>query len=262
MKYHFICPQCGHRYQIDHFKLSKLGSQGTCKLCKSKLYIKLISGDPLKCNITIINDMINNFNNISVKKKFKNIYSYVIIFIFVSVIAYSFYATKNNNQYIEKDNNFNQTDYNYKASSYSAESDDIEYIDENSELDENSDLNYDSELEDNQENIDDLRDRTENLNYEIHRLRRNADTYDRDTYERKLKNLQYDAEDLSAESSEVGADDASSDFDNSAYELRKARRSIEDEPSIFYREKNDDLDLRLKRSESSSEDALNNLEDP
>jgi len=118
-----------------------------------------------------------------------------------------------------------------------------------------------SEIEDKKARAEDLRSNIEDLNYEIGRLRRNADSYDDDEFASKLRRLQYEADDLSSEAGDLEADDVMSSLDETSYGLRRLKNDIESEPSYFYRDKDDDVYSRLKRSEYNTDDALSNIDD-
>jgi hypothetical protein len=107
----------------------------------------------------------------------------------------------------------------------------------------------------------DLQDRTEDLNDDIRKLRRTADMYEREDYEFKLRKLQREAEDISAEAADLDATEAADSLDDSALQLQRARREIEFEPRTFYTERHDELDNRLRKSAFSVEDAAISIED-
>ena len=107
----------------------------------------------------------------------------------------------------------------------------------------------------------DLQDRTEDLNDDIRKLRRTADMYEREDYELKLRKLQREAEDISAEAADLDATEAADSLDDSALQLQRARREIEFEPRTFYTERHDELDNRLRKSAFSVEDAAISIED-
>lgn len=107
----------------------------------------------------------------------------------------------------------------------------------------------------------DLQDRTEDLNDDIRKLRRTADMYEREDYELKLRKLQREAEDISAEADDLDATEAADSLDDSARQLQRARREIEFEPRTFYTERHDGLDNRLRKSAFSVEDAATAIED-
>jgi hypothetical protein len=106
-----------------------------------------------------------------------------------------------------------------------------------------------------------LQDKTEDLNADIRKLRHTADMYEREDYELKLKKLQREAEDLSAEAIDFDATEAADSLDDSALQLKRARREIEFEPRIFYTERDDYLDHRLRKSALFVEDAATAIED-
>lgn len=118
-----------------------------------------------------------------------------------------------------------------------------------------------SEIEDKKARAEDLRSNIENLNYEIGRLRRNADSYDDDEFVSKLRRLQYEAEDFSSEASDLETDDVVSNLEDTSYNLRRLKNDIESEPSYFYRDRDDDIYSRLRRSEYDTDDALSNIDD-
>lgn len=118
-----------------------------------------------------------------------------------------------------------------------------------------------SEIEEKKARAEDLRSNIEDLNYEIGRLRRNADSYDADEFASKLRRLQYEADDLSSEAGEMEVNDAMSSLDETSYGLQRLKNDIESEPSYFYRNREDDVYSRLKRSESDTDDALSNIDD-
>jgi hypothetical protein len=106
-----------------------------------------------------------------------------------------------------------------------------------------------------------LQDRTEDLNADIRKLRQTADMHEREDYELKLKKLQREAEDISAEAVDFDATEAADSLDDSALQLKRARREIELEPRIFYSERDDELDHRLRKSALFVEDAATAIED-
>lgn len=118
-----------------------------------------------------------------------------------------------------------------------------------------------SEIEDKKARAEDLRSNIEDINYEIGRLRRNADSYDDDEFTTKLRRLQYEADNLSSEAGDLEADDVMSSLDETSYGLRRLKNDIESEPSYFYRDRDDDIYSRLKRSEYNTDDALSNIND-
>lgn len=118
-----------------------------------------------------------------------------------------------------------------------------------------------SEIEDKKARAEDLRSNIEDINYEIGRLRRNADSYDDDEFTSKLRRLQYEADSLSSEAGDLEADEVVSSLDETSYGLRKLKNDIESEPSYFYRDGDNDIYSRLKRSEYDTDDALSNIDD-
>lgn len=118
-----------------------------------------------------------------------------------------------------------------------------------------------SKIEDKKTQAEDLRSNIEDLNYEIGRLRRNADSYDADEFVSKLRRLQYQADDLSSEAGDLEADAVMSSLDETSYGLRRLKNDVESEPSYFYRDRKNDIYSRLKRSEYDTDDALSNIDD-
>lgn len=127
-------------------------------------------------------------------------------------------------------------------------------------IDEISDINSE-EIEEKRSQTEDLQSRAEDLNWEIDRMRRNADSYDADEFSSKLKRLQWEAEDLSSEVGDVGVDDAASSLDDASYKLRRLRSDVEDEPRYFYGEREDEIDSRLRRSSWDTDDASSYFDD-
>lgn len=109
--------------------------------------------------------------------------------------------------------------------------------------------------------LESLRSRTSDLEYEMGRLRRNADSYDADDYSRKLRRLQGESEDLSSEAAGLGATGAASDLDDSGNSMRKLRRDIESDESYFYKERSDEVPSRTRKIENLLGDAENDFGD-
>ena len=101
----------------------------------------------------------------------------------------------------------------------------------------------------------------DDLNWEVRRLRRNADTHTADEFATRVKRLERRAEDLSSQSSAAGASTTASQLDDTAWSLRRTRREIEAEPNSFYRDRDTGIGRRLKRAEQSLDDAGSSLDD-
>ncbi|MCX6717252.1 MAG: hypothetical protein NTU76_01065 [Candidatus Taylorbacteria bacterium] len=132
---------------------------------------------------------------------------------------------------------------------------------------ENNNYSFDSETNNN-EDKEKMLDETKNIksgiddmDYEIRRLKRNMDNYDSYEYTRKLRNLEWRANDLSSQANDIGADDTASNLDDFSYQTRKMRREVENEPSYYYKEKNDEINQGLKRRSGNLEDSSSSLDD-
>ena len=120
-------------------------------------------------------------------------------------------------------------------------------------------LYYD--IEDKRDRAEDLRSNIDSFNYEINRLRRNADLYNADEFSSKLRRLRDEASDLSSEATDIGADDAASALDDTYYDLNRLRRDIESEPRYFYGERDDEIYSNLRKSEWGLDDAGSSIDD-
>lgn len=104
------------------------------------------------------------------------------------------------------------------------------------------------DIEEKKSQADDLSSKIQDLNWEIGRLKRNADSYSHDDFSSKLKKLQNEAGDLSQEASDLSIDDATQSLDDVSYKLKGLRNEIDSDPSFFYRKREDEIDSKLKRS--------------
>jgi len=111
------------------------------------------------------------------------------------------------------------------------------------------------------EDLSSIDSEADGLSYDIRKLRRQAEDLNADDFARRVKRLETDADDLSLQATEAGADDAAMEFDETSSALRRVRREIQLDPKEFYKERDWEIGRKLKRGEASVEDAQSSVQD-
>jgi len=118
--------------------------------------------------------------------------------------------------------------------------------------------NWGSYNEDEESLKEDIRAGLDDVQWEVSRFRRNLDSMDSYEAARKLKNIEWELDDLSGEAGDLEDSDVQSYIDDVSWEARKLRRDVEDE-DYFYGD-SDDVDYKAKKIEWGIDDALNELD--